>query len=137
MSVRFVLLVLFSLQSSTAISEEMQVSAKYLAGTWSLGGEQGCESSSVDYAMFRDNGTAELGNGTTARVTGFWELNKDAIILHMLVSPRGGTALHPFYQDSYHHQYRAAQVLDTRNNAFEVSVGTQVQGEQYTLTRCR
>ena len=137
MSVRAVLLVLFSLQSSTALSQKSPMSVEYLAGTWSLGGKQGCDSGSADYAIFRANGTAELGRGTTARITGFWELSRDAIILHMLVSPRGATELHPFYQDSYHYQYRAAQVLDTREDALDISVGAQAQGDRYTLTRCR
>ena len=56
----------------------------------------------------------------------------------MLVAPRGGNSPHPFYQDSYFYQYRAAQVLAIRRDSFDVSVGGQpAQGEQYTLTRCR
>jgi hypothetical protein len=130
------LLLLLSLQITTALAEQLALSPAYLVGNWSMTGSQGCGSG--DYVLLRDNGTLELGTGKAAAITGFWDLNKDTIILHMLVAPRGGDNRHPFYQDSYFYQYRAAQVLANRPDAFDVSVGAQqAQGEQYTLTRCR
>lgn len=136
MALRLTLLILLSLQIPTALAQEVELSPAYLAGTWSMSGSEGC--GSADYVLFRENRTLELGTGKAAGITGFWELNKDTIVLHMLVAPRGGNTQHPFYQDSYFYQYRAAQVLATRADAFDVSVGTQqAQGEKYTLTRCR
>ena len=130
------LLVLLALQIPTALAQEVELSPAYLAGTWSLSGSEGC--GSANYVLFRDNRTLELGTGKTAGITGFWELNKDTVILHMLVAPRGGNSPHPFYQDNYFYQYRAAQVLGTQRDSFDVSVGAQpAQGEPYTLTRCR
>jgi hypothetical protein len=136
MPLQLALLVLLALQIPTTLAQEVELSPAYLAGTWSLSGSEGC--GSANYVLFRDNHTLELGTGKTAGITGFWELNKNTIILHMLVAPRGGNSSHPFYQDSYFYQYRAAQVLGTQRDSFDVSVGAQpAQGEQYTLTRCR
>ena len=136
MPLQLALLVLLALQIPMSHAQEVELSPAYLAGTWSLSGSEGC--GRANYVLFRDNRTLELGTGTTADITGFWELNKDAIVLHMLVAPRCGNSPHPFYQDSYFYQYRAAQVLAIRRDSFDVSVGGQpAQGEQYTLTRCR
>ncbi len=136
MPLQLALMALFALQIPAALAQEVELSPAYLAGTWSMSGSEGC--GSADYVLFRENRTLELGTGKAAGITGFWELNKNTIILHMLVAPRGGNSQHPFYQDSYFYQYRAAQVLGTRPDAFDVSVGAQpAQGEQYTLTRCR
>ncbi len=136
MPLQLALMALFALQIPTALAQELEPSPAYLAGTWSMSGSEGC--GSANYVLFRENRTLELGTGKAADITGFWELNKNTIILHMLVAPRGGNSQHPFYQDSYFYQYRAAQVLGTRRDTFDVSVGAQpAQGEQYTLTRCR
>jgi len=130
------LLVLLSMPIPTTLAQDASLSPDYLAGTWSLGGSESCGSG--DYVVLRSNGTLEMGRGKTAAVAGFWELNNDAIILHMLVSPQGEQGLHPFYQSSYFYQYRSAQVLGTRADAFDVSVGAQqAPGQQYTLSRCR
>jgi len=130
------LLVLLSLHIPATLAQEARLSPDYLAGTWSLGGSDACGSG--DYVVFRANGTLELGRGKNAGVAGFWELNNDTLILHMLVSPQGEHGLHPFYQSSYFYQYRSARVLDTRADAFDVSVGAQqAPGQQYTLSRCR
>ncbi|MGD2074222.1 MAG: hypothetical protein PVI91_00145 [Gammaproteobacteria bacterium] len=133
MRLRSALLVLLSLYIPTTLAEEVDLSPDYLAGTWSMAGSEGC--GSADYVLFRENGTVELGRGKAAGIAGFWELNNDTIILHMLVAPRGGQARHAFYQDSYFYQYRAAQVLQTRADVIEVRVGEP--GEHHTLTRCR
>jgi hypothetical protein len=136
MRLQLALLFLLSLQISTSLAQQAELSPAYLAGTWSMGGSEGC--GSADYVLLRENGTLELGTGKAAGVTGFWELNKDTIILHMLVSPKAADNRHPFYQNTYFYQYRYAQVLTTRADAFDVSVGAQqTPGEQYTLTRCR
>lgn len=133
---QFALLILLSMHIPTTLAQEARLSPGYLAGTWSLGGSEACGSG--DYVVFRDNGTLEIGRGKTAAVAGFWELNNDAIILHMLVSPQGEQGPHPFYQSSYFYQYRSAQVLGTRADAFDVSVGAQqAPGQQYILSRCR
>ena len=137
MPLRLAFLMLFSLQMPAALADEVQLSPAYLAGTWSLGGDQGCKDGKSDYIVFRDNGTLEAGSGQAARVAGFWELNKDTVILHMLVAPRGGNPEHPFYQGSYFYQYRAAQVLTTRADSFDANVGAQSGGERHSLTRCR
>ena len=135
MPLHLALMALLALQIPTALAQEVKLSPAYLAGTWSMSGSEGC--GSANYVLFRGNRTLEMGTGKAAGITGFWELNKDTIILHMLVAPRGGNSQHPFYQDSYFYQYRAAQVLGVRGDAFDVSVGAQpAQGEQYTLTRC-
>jgi hypothetical protein len=135
MRLQLALLVLLSLQIPTTLAQEVKLSPEYLAGTWSMSGSEGC--GNADYVLFRGNRTLELGSGKTAGIVGFWELNNDTIILHMLVAPRSGNT-HPFYQDSYFYQYRAAQVLAARADALDFSIGAQAtQGQQYTLTRCR
>jgi len=129
------LLVLFSLHIPAAPAQDARLSPEYLAGRRSFSGSEGCGSG--DYALFRENSTLELGSGKTAGMSGFWQLSNDTITLHMLVAPRGVNTPHPLYQDSYYYQYRAAQVLNTRPDAFDVSIGVQpAPGTQYTLTRC-
>ena len=136
MPLQLALMALFALQIPAALAQEVKLSPAYLVGTWSMSGGDSCGSG--NYVLFRDNGTLEMGTGKAAGVTGFWELNNDSVILHMLVAPRGGNTQHPFYQDSYFYQYRAAQVLRTSPDTFDVSVGAQqAQGGQYSLTRCR
>ena len=138
MRLQLALPVLLSLQVPSALAQKVKLSSAHLAGTWSMSGNDSCQSGNAAYVLFRENGTLELGTGKAAGIAGFWELNNDTIILHMLVAPRGGSTRHPFYQDSYFYQYRAAQVLATHADAFDVNVGSQqALGEQYTLTRCR
>ena len=127
---------LIALCLATTLVRAAGLSPAYLAGTWSLAGSEGC--GSADYVLFRDNGTLEMGRGKTAGMAGFWELNNDTIILHMLVSPQSGHGLHPFYQSSYFYQYRTARVLNAGPDSFAASVGAQqAQGQEYTLSRCR
>lgn len=134
MRLQLALLVLLSLQLPAAPAQEVNLSPAYLAGTWRIGGSEVC--GKADYVLFRENGTLELGRGDTAGMAGFWELNNDTIVLHMLVAPRRGRR-HAFYQDSYFYQYRTAQVLATRSDTFEVRVGSApASGEEYTLARC-
>jgi hypothetical protein len=130
------LLALLSLHIRVALAQDAKLSPAYLVGRWSFGGSGGC--GSADYALFRENGTLETGTGKKVGTAGFWELSNDTIIVHMLIAPRGVLTEHPFYQDRYYYQYRAAQVLNTRPDAFDISLGVpQAAGTQYTLTRCR
>jgi hypothetical protein len=133
---RFSLLVLLSLLTPLSLAQQSELSPEYLAGIWSLAGPQGCEGRSADYALFRENGTLELGTAGKPRAAGFWEINNDAVIVHLLVSPSGDQT-HSFYQSSYFYQYRTARVLSLRANVFSVRIGGSDQGEELTLTRCQ
>jgi hypothetical protein len=137
MFLRLAAIAILTLQSPMTLAREPILSPAHLAGTWSLAGATGCDSDTAGYVVFRDNATLELGTGKKARAAGFWELNNDTVILHMLVSPRAGDNQHPFYQDSYHYQYRAAQIQEVRENRFTASIGLPAEGNQYTLTRCQ
>jgi hypothetical protein len=137
MPLRLALLLFTSLQMSNATADEMKLSAAYLVGHWSLAGSQGCQDKTSHYLRVRQNGTLEIGSGNGVWGTGFWELNREAIILHMLVAPTGGHPDHPFYQGNYHYQYRTVQVLGMRPDGFDASVGTSAGGDQYSLTRCK
>jgi hypothetical protein len=132
----FVLMFLFAFFAADGNAAEVKVSSDYLAGKWVLGEKQGCGSSEADYLIMRRNGTVEMGQGETVRILGFWELENDTLTLHMLVSPKATKVRNPFYRDSYRYQYIAAQVLETRQDAFDVFTGTDVEGGKQTLTRC-
>jgi hypothetical protein len=127
---------LFAFLAATGSAAEVKVSSDYLEGKWVLGEKQGCGSSEADYLIMRRNGAVEMGQGETVKILGFWELDKDTLTLHMLVSPKATKAQNPFYRESYHYQYIAAQVLETRQDAFDVFTGTDVEGVKHTLTRC-
>lgn len=136
MRLQFALLVLLSLPIPAALAQDAKLSPEYLVGKWSFGGSEDCTSG--DYVLLRENGTLEQGTGKTAGMAGFWELSNDTITLHMLVKPRRVLSQHPLYQDNYYYQYRSVQMLNTRPDAFDISVGVpQAAGTQYTLTRCR
>jgi hypothetical protein len=136
MRLKIALPVLLSRHIPAAPAQDAKLSPAYLVGKWSFGGSESCDSG--DYALLRENGTLEVGTGKSAGMAGFWELANDTITLHMLVKPRGVLTRHPRYQDSYYYQYRSAQVLNTRPDAFDINVGVpQAAGTQYTLARCR
>ena len=60
----------------------------YLAGTWLFGDTaQDCKDPDTEYMVFRKNGTFETGRGGKAEITGFWQINGDAVDLELLTSP--------------------------------------------------
>jgi len=64
-----------------------------LAGTWLVGvTAQDCKDSDTEYMVFRKNGTFETGRGGKAEITGFWQINGDAVDLVLVTSPA-------FFQD--------------------------------------
>jgi hypothetical protein len=132
----FVLMFLFAFFAADGSAAELKVSPDYLEGKWVLGEKQSCGSAEADYVIMRRNGTVEMGQGEKVRILGFWELNNDTLTLHMLVSPKGTKTQNPFYRESYRYQYIAAQVLETRQDSFDVFTGTSVEGGKQTLTRC-
>jgi hypothetical protein len=132
----FLLLFLVSFVPANGSAAEAKVTSDYLEGKWVLGDKQGCESSKADYLIMRKNGTVELGQGEKAEIVGFWDLNNDDLTLHMLVSPKTTKGQNPFYRESYRYQYLTAKVLEAKQDAFDVIMGTNVEAGVQTLTRC-
>ena len=132
----FVFMFLFAFIATNGSAAEVKVSSEYLEGKWVLGEKQSCGSSEADYLIMRRNGTVEMGQGETAKIVGFWGLDNGTLTLHMLVSPKAAKAQNPFYRESYHYQYITAKVIETKQDAFGVIVGANVEAGVQTLTRC-
>ena len=133
-----VFVILLSLQSATATAADAALSATYLAGKWSEGGKEGCNSERASYVIFENNRTLLAGNGEVISAVGFWELGDDQVTVHLLVSPSaGGGGGHPFYQQRYYYQYMSPKVISLQPDSFEFTHDTgAAAGKTKTLTRC-
>lgn len=128
---------LLSLQSFPALSAESGLSQDYLAGRWSVEGKAGCESSTGQYVVFRQNGTVEAGRGEVPGIVGFWELLSDGIAAHTLRTPVERVEdWHPFLRDSYRYEYMKPEVVRVESDVLELDIGNDLQRERVTLTRC-
>ena len=123
---------------TVSYAAENVISGDYLLGKWSPAGKAGCSSDRAPYVVFDDSHTLAAGQGKDINTVGFWDVVKDRIILHVLVSPGNQRDSHPFFQQSYHYQYKAPTVLGVRANSFDVThdVGVDARSMK-TMTRCR
>jgi hypothetical protein len=131
-----VLIFLIAFSATDGSASEVKVSPEYLAGKWVLGEKQACGSTQTTYIIIRGNGTLEIGRDATARAVGFWELDDDALTVHMLVSPGSTEARNPFYRENYGYQYLTAKVLEAQENTFKVISSRNVEAGAQMLSRC-
>ena len=115
---------------------EVTLTPGYLGGKWSSGGREGCESGAVEYVQFHRNGTMEVGRGTTPAAVGFWIAKDDEITVHLLIVPNVADTANAFYRGRYTYSYLTANVLDTRQDAFDTISGTTGDLVKRTWTRC-
>jgi hypothetical protein len=121
---------------SAAFADGGQVTADYLAGKWSLDGKEGCSTTASKYVLFRENGTAEVGRGDQATRVGFWKIANNTIIGHTLTAPTQREDYHPFFRDSYRYEYMSPQIVSAEQDVLSVTVGSDLEKETFTLTRC-
>ena len=115
-----------------------EISSDYLIGKWSPAGKAGCMSDKGPYVVFDDSHTLAAGEGKTVNTVGFWDVARDRVVLHLLVSPGRTRDAHPFFKQSYHYQYKAATVMAVSANSFDYSDDISVDARsRNTMTRCR
>lgn len=130
-------LIVLLLQSTASLAAEVKLTGNYLEGKWSEQGKEGCTSVTANYVTFHNDHTLAAGQGDAVRAVGFWEPGDGTVILHLLVSPGTGTALHPFYQQRYYYQYMSPKILAMQPNSFDFTQDTGAgAGTIKTLTRC-
>jgi hypothetical protein len=127
---------LFAYLSASAAVADVSVTSGGLEGKWVLGDKQDCGSGSADYVIMHENGIIEMGQGAAAKAVGFWKLNNDRIILHMLLSPEASGGENPFYRNSYNYQHRSVKVIEAKPDVLEIIVGADIDAGVQTLTRC-
>lgn len=126
------------LPMTTPGAAEVTLSADYLQGRWSTGGEQGCQSEQVSYVDFHSNHTLEAGKGDAVTTVGFWQLDDDRVVLHLLVSPSPGREGHPFFQQRYYYQYMSPTILALKADSIDYTHDTGAEaGKTKTVTRCK
>lgn len=132
----FIAAAVLSFCGNAAQASDEQVSADYLEGKWSLDGKEGCNTATSKYVLFRKNGTAEVGRGDQATRVGFWKVMNNTIIGHTLTAPTQREDYHPFFRDSYRYEYMSPQITSVEQNTLSVTVGSDLDKETFTMTRC-
>ncbi len=122
----------------TAPGREIANSPEYFYGRWSLAGKAGCGSGNTDYVLFRDNGTLEVRQAGRVNRIGFWKLVNDSIVANTLTAPMETERSYPFFGESYRYEYISSRIAGADQDAFSVSMGSDLEKEKRTatLTRC-
>ena len=106
-----------------------------MVGKWSTGGLTGCSSDQDTYVVFHGNQTLEAGKGEAVGTVGFWLIDNDRVVLHMLVAPSPGREAHPFFQQNYYYQNMSPKILAVRPDSIDYIHDTEA-GIKKTVTRC-
>ena len=133
---RLLFLAIFTLFGTPSFAADVTLTPEYLSGKWSMGGKEGCESGAAGYVIFHGNGTMEAGREATPMSVGFWSAKDDEIMMHMLVSPAKSDESNVFYRGKYSYSYLGANVLETRQGAFDIMMGTSIDMVRETMTKC-
>ena len=133
---KLLVLIISTLLSMPSLAADVTLSQGYLGGKWSSGGKEGCRSTAADYVIFHGNGTLEAGNGVEPKAVGFWIAKGDEITVHLLVAPNEADTSNVFYRGRYTYSYLTANVLETRQGAFDMITGTTGDLVKKTWTKC-
>jgi len=130
-----------TLQATNAFSDQPRLSDDYLLGRWTTGEKEDCSSDQVVYVFFQDTHTLESGMGDTVDTVGFWRIENDRVIAHLLVAPSPARRAHPFFQEKFHYEYKSPRILETQPDRFvythDVTHDTNIpEANLRTLTRC-
>jgi hypothetical protein len=134
--IKLLFLTISTLLSMSSLAADVTLSQEYLGGEWSSNGKEGCKSTASDYVIFHSNGTLEAGNGATPKAVGFWIAKGDKITVHLLVAPNESDTSNVFYRGRYTYSYLTANVLETRQGAFDMISGTTGDMVKKTWTKC-
>lgn len=133
---RHAITALLVLTGAPVCAADAVFTAADLVGKWVVGEQPDCGKSAALYVVFHANGTHEFGRGDTPGAVGFWKVGDNAITLHQLVAPDESDASNVFYRGRYSYSYLSAEVLDIRQDAFDVITGATGDTVRRTLTRC-
>ena len=133
---KLLFLTISTLLSMPSLAADVMLSQEYLGGKWSSDGKEGCRSTTADYVIFHGNGTLEAGKGAAPKAVGFWVAKGDEITVHLLVAPNESDTSNVFYRGRYTYSYLTANVLETRQGAFDMISGTAGDMVKKTWTKC-
>jgi len=133
---KLLFLIIPTVLSMPSLAADVRLSQEYLGGKWSSDGKEGCSSIVADYVTFHGNGTLEAGNGAVPKAVGFWTAKGDEITVHLLVAPNEADTSNVFYRGRYTYSYLTANVLETRQGAFDMITGTTGDMVRKTWTKC-
>jgi hypothetical protein len=63
-----------------------ELTGEYLPGKWVVDGTN-CSDPSSEFVIFRDSGAVEGVRAEKLEAAGFWEINDDILIVHVVASP--------------------------------------------------
>jgi hypothetical protein len=133
---KLLFLTISTLLSMPSLAADVTLTQEYLGGKWSSDGKVGCRSTAADYVIFHSNGTLEAGNGAAPKAVGFWIAKGEEITVHLLVAPNESDTSNVFYRGRYTYSYLTANVLETRQGAFDMITGTTGDMVKKTWTKC-
>jgi len=129
-------LTILALLGTPSLAADVTLAPGYLDGKWTSGDKDSCGSNAAEYALFHDNGTMEVGRGATPLAVGFWSTKGDEITVHLLVVPSESDTSNAFYRGRYTYSYLTANVLEARQDAFDMISGTSGDLVRKTWTKC-
>ena len=115
------------------------LNAKYLTGRWAIDA-QDCSAADVEIIEFRKNGTFENSRAGKAEIVGFWEINTDLLVLHMVTSPANFDDIEPTleaFEGQYHYFKTRMAIYNIEKNSFEAIgvLGNQIK--QARAVKCQ
>ena len=63
-----------------------ELSNDYVLGKWLIDGTD-CADNSAEFAIFRDTGAVESVRAGKLEAAGFWEIDDDTVVIHVVASP--------------------------------------------------
>lgn len=122
--------------SGISYAADVTLPPEDLMGKWIAGPEQDCGSSAVEYVIFRENETLEIGRGTKPNSVGFWGIEDNIISTNLLVAPGDSDTSNVFYRGRYTFSYVRAEILEASKNTIEIITGTTGNTKRSSLSKC-
>jgi hypothetical protein len=69
-----------------AEAKAAELSSDYLLGTWLIDSTD-CADNNAEFAIFRDTGAVESVRAGKLEAAGFWEIDDDTVVIHVVASP--------------------------------------------------
>ena len=69
-----------------AEAKATELSSDYLLGTWLIDSTD-CADNNAEFAIFRDTGAVESVRAGKLEAAGFWEIDDDTVVIHVVASP--------------------------------------------------
>jgi hypothetical protein len=69
-----------------AEAKAAELSSDYLLGKWLINSTD-CADNNAEFAIFRDTGAVESVRAGKLEAAGFWEIDDDTVVIHVVASP--------------------------------------------------